>query len=227
MSADDLPARVPAKRRRGQQPTYTPARLGGVASALLQGDTVKAACASAAVPPTTYVYWMQRGELTLNEAREALDDDDIEGQIWEWVNAGGGFGTADRTQWYWTSDPPEWWPDILESRWTYALFAVVALWARGKAEQIYRTSITRAAQGDPARGIVADWRAAQFMLTHSFGWRSADRIEVTGKDGGPIETVASEDQVLSALEKLAQRRQAMMQAGAILGETVDDDDRGH
>ena len=206
---EERPVRVPAKRRRGKQPTYTPARLGGVASAILQGDSIAAACAGAGVLNTTYAYWKQRGEAALNEARESFGIEDAEGEIWEWVVEGGGFGTADRTQWYWTAPHPDWWPESSAHTWMYALFAVVILWARGRAEQFYRMSITRAAQGDPSRGVVADWRAAQFMLTHSFGWRSAERLEVTGRDGGPIEMQVGEEQVLTALERLARRHEAM------------------
>lgn len=196
--------RTPAKRRRGGQPTHSPERFGGVASALLLGDSVEAACASSLVPSPTYQYWRQRGEAALNLAREA-GTDDIENVIWDWIHEGGGFGNADGSQWYWHAEEPEWWPLDDDRMWPYVLFTIVTTWARGKAEQIYRTSITRAANGDPSRGIPADWRAAQFMLTHSFGWRNSERLEVTGKDGGPIETTGGEDRVLELLDKLANK----------------------
>lgn len=201
--------RIPAKRRRGQQPTLTPERLGGVASALLLGDTVKAACASAVVPQPTFHVWIRRGQEALERARIELDTEDIEGVLADWINQQGGFGSADRTQRYWKSNPPEWWPADLEDRWLHCIFVIVVTWARGRAEQIYRTSITKAAQGDANAGIPADWRAAQFMLTHSFGWQSAERLEVTGADGGAIEVQASEDQVLAALAALAHKRKAI------------------
>lgn len=205
------PPRVPANRRRGQQPTLTPARLGGVASAILQGDTIKAACASALVPAPTYQSWIANGEKAINDARNILEEQDIEGLIWEWIHDGGGFGTASPTEWYWTAEMPSWWPSTLDNRWSNALFVMVIYWARGKAEQIYRSSITKAAQGNPAQGIDPDWKAAQFMLTHSFHWRSAERLEITGANGGAIETKANEEQVLNMLAMLAERRKTIEQ----------------
>lgn len=197
--------KIPAKLKRGRVPTLTPARLGGIASALLLGDTVKAACATAVVPATTFANWMQRGQLALENARAELETDDIEGLFFEWIEEQGGFGTCDSKQRYWTADPAEWWPESMANRWLHCVFVVVVTWARGRAEQMYRNSITRAANG--TGNVPPDWRAAQFMLTHSFGWQSADKIEVSGQ----VEMKVSEDQVLGALAALAQKRKALEQ----------------
>lgn len=201
------PPRIPAKRKRGQVSTLTPTRLGGVASAIIQGDSIKAACTSALVPPTTYQTWTQRGEAAIVEARVLLDDDDVEGRLWAWIEEGGGFGTCDSRQWYWTATAPRWWPRALIERWMHVVFVVVVAYARARAEQVYRAVVTRAAQG--GGGQPADWKAAQFMLTHSFGWRDASRIEVTGADGGPIEMQAGEERILAALASLAAKRQVL------------------
>lgn len=208
------PPRTPAKRRTGRQSTMTPTRLGGVASAILQGDTIKASCHSALVPEPTYKTWMQRGEAAIVQARAEMDEDDVEGRLWAWIEEGGGFGTCDRTQWYWTASTPRWWPKSLAERWMCVLLVIVVSYARARAEQVYRSSVTRAAQGDPRNGIAPDWKAAQFMLTHSFGWRDASRIEVTGADGGPIEMQASQEQVLGALAALAQKQRTLRLAEA-------------
>lgn len=197
--------KIPAQRGRGRVPTLTPSRLGGIASAMLLGDTVKAACATALVPQTTFANWVQRGQLALENARTELETDDIEGMFFEWIEEQGGFGTGDAKQGYWTADPADWWPESMANRWIHCVFVVVVTWARGRAEQMYRTSITKAANG--SGGQPADWRAAQFMLTHSFGWQSADKIEVSGQ----VEVKVSEDQVLSALAVLAQKRKVIEQ----------------
>jgi len=88
---------------------------------------------------------------------------------------------------------------------------MVVYYARARSEQVYRASVTRAAQGDPRNGIQPDWQAAKFMLTHSFGWVDASRIELTGANGGPIETQVSEEAVLATLAALAQRQRALSQ----------------
>ncbi|QGJ95221.1 terminase small subunit [Microbacterium phage Jayden] len=201
------PPRTPAKRKRGGVSTMSPTRLGGVASAIIQGDSITAACASALVPPTTYQTWMQRGEAAIIQARTELDEPDIEGRMWAWIEEGGGFGVCDARQWYWTSKPPTWWPKTLTDRWTHVVFVVVIAYARARAEQVYRATVTRAAQG--SAGQPADWQAAKFMLTHSFGWRDASRVEVTGADGGPLEVQANQEQVLAALAALAQKRRTL------------------
>lgn len=203
--ADKKLPKIPAKRGQGRVPTLTPARLGGVASALLLGDTVKAACATALVPQPTFTNWMQRGQLALDNARSELETDDIEGLFFDWIEEHGGFGTGDAKQWYWTSDPADWWPESLANRWLHCVFVIVVTWARGRAEQMYRTSITKAANG--TNGQPADWRAAQFMLTHSFGWQSADKIEVSGQ----VDVNVSQDQVLTALAVLAEKRKVIEQ----------------
>lgn len=201
--------RVPEYRRRGRQSTMTPNRLGGVAMGILQGDTINASCRASGVPAQTYFSWVRRGEEAINEARTLLEDEDVEGEIWGWLEDGGGPKTCDPKQWYWSADPPEWWPEPLSERWLNAVFVIVSFYARGRAEQIYRTSITRAAQGDPARGIQADWRAAQFMLTHSFGWRNTERIELTGENGGPVEMETDREAVLASLAALAAKRKEL------------------
>lgn len=198
--------KIPAKRGRGTPSTLSPARLGTICLSILQGDTVKASCATALVPEPTYYRWRQVGERAVNEARGLLGEEDIEGAIWEWLEEGGGLGTAGPDSWYWKADAPDWWPEPLLANWLHAVFVIVVIWARGRSEQIYRATITKAAQGDPRMGIAPDWKAAQFMLTHSFGWRSSERIEVTGADGGPIDMQASEDQVLAALAALARKQ---------------------
>lgn len=201
------PPKVPAKRKTGRQSTMTPTRLGNVCSAILQGDSIKASCHSALVPEPTYIMWRRRGEAAIVQARTELDDEDIEGRIWAWVEDGGGFGTCDPRQWYWTAKPPRWWPKTLTDRWLHALLVMVVAYARARAEQVYRAAITRAAQG--SGGQPPDWKAAQFMLTHSFGWQSADRLELTGANGGAIEMQAGEDQVLAALAALAAKRRTL------------------
>lgn len=185
----------------------TPTRLGAVASALIQGDSIKAACHSALVPETTYKRWMTRGEAAIIEARAELDDPDIEGRLWEWIESLGGFGSCDARAPYWTTPPPRWWPRSLHDQWLMTVFVVVVSYARARSEQVYRATITRAAQG--GAGQPPDWKAAQFMLTHSFGWRSAERLEVTGADGGPIDMQAGEAQVLAALAALAEKRRTI------------------
>lgn len=204
MGKTEIP-RVTKHTSRGRVSTLTPVRLGGVASALLLGDTVKAACASAIVPQQTFMRWMQQGTAALENARSELETDDIEGMFAEWIEEQGGFGTADKTQKYWTAPQAEWWPEELSKQWLHAVFAVVVTWARGRAEQMYRTSITRAANG--SGGVQPDWRAAQFMLTHSFGWQSADKIEVSGS----LDVNVTDDQVLTALAVLAKKRKSIEQ----------------
>lgn len=201
------PPRTPAKRKRGQVSTMTPTRLGGVASAILQGDSIKAACHSALVPEPTYTTWRQRGEAAIVQARAEMNEDDVEGRIWAWIEQGGGFGVCDAKQWYWEAPAPSWWPKSLAERWTHVVFVMVIAYARARAEQVYRAAVTRAAQG--SGGQPPDWKAAQFMLTHSFGWRDASRVEVTGADGGPIEVQAGEDQVIAALAALARKERTL------------------
>jgi hypothetical protein len=187
----------------------TPTRLGGVASAILQGDSIKASCHSTLVPEPTYRTWVQRGEAAIVQARTLLDTDDVEGRVWTWVEDGGGFGTCDARAWYWTAPTPRWWPRDLKERWAHVVFVMVIAYARARSEQVYRASVTKAAQGDPRNGVAPDWKAAQFMLTHSFGWRDSSRLELTGADGGAIELSASQDQVLTALAALAQKRRTL------------------
>lgn len=194
---------VPGKKGPGQQPTYSPRRLGGIATSLVQGDTVRAACAGALVPQTTYQSWIKQGHLAIETARAELEVVDLEGLIAEWLDDGGGLGLGEPHQWYWTADPPEWWPESLVDKWTHVVFAVVVSWARGRAEQVYRASITKAAQG--TGGTPGDWRAAQFMLTHSFGWQNSERLELTGANGGPVQISESKDQALGVLTELARR----------------------
>lgn len=201
------PPRVTGRRKQARPSTMTPQRLGGITSAILQGDSIKASCHSALVPEATYTSWKQRGEATIIQARTLLEDDDIEGRIWGWIEQGGGFSTCDHRAWYWTAKPPRWWPKELTERWPISLLVMVVSYARARSEQVYRASITRAAQG--VAGQPPDWKAAQFMLTHSFGWRDASRIEVTGADGGAIEMTSSQDQVLSALAALAAKRRTL------------------
>jgi len=147
----------------------------------------------------------------MNTARQVMDEDDVEGRVWSWIEEGGGFGTCDAKQWYWSATPPRWWPSALRAQWTATVFAMVVYYARARSEQVYRASVTRAAQGDPRNGIQPDWQAAKFMLTHSFGWVDASRIELTGANGGPIETQVSEEAVLATLAALAQRQRALSQ----------------
>ena len=150
---------------------------------------------------------MQRGEAAIIQARVHLEDDDIEGRIWQWIDTLGGFGTCDHRAPYWTANAPRWWPTDLADRWAMVVFVVVVSYARARSEQVYRAAITKAAQGSP--GSPPDWKAAQFMLTHSFGWRSAERIELTGANGGPIDMQAGQESVLAALEALAAKRRTI------------------
>jgi hypothetical protein len=163
------------------------------------------------VPTTTYKRWRQDGEGAINAARSLMDEEDVEGRIWEWVLEGGGFGTCDEKQWYWTAKAPRWWPRDLTGQWTKVVLVVVVYYARARAEQVYRASVTRAAQGDPRNGIAPDWKAAQFMLTHSFGWQDASRLELTGAGGAPLELQSNAETVLATLAALAQRQRAIEQ----------------
>lgn len=206
------PPRVTGRRKQARPSTMTPTRLGGVCSAILQGDSIKAACHSALVPEPTYVTWRQRGEAAIVQARTEMDEDDVEGRIWAWIEEGGGFGTCDHRQWYWTAPAPRWWPTPLKDRWLNALIVMVVAYARARSEQVYRAAVTKAAQG--GQGVAPDWKAAQFMLTHSFGWRDSSRIELTGADGGAIEMQASQEQVLNALAALAAKRRTLQVAEA-------------
>lgn len=188
---------------RGAPSTMTPRRLGGVAQSLLSGDTVKAACASAGVAQSTYQHWLQQGMAAMSSAQTELEIEDLEGHVWEWLeNDHGGPGSASPNSSYWSADPPEWWPQTLVSRWTHVVFLVVVYWARGQAERVYRQVITTAARQ-------GDWKAAEFMLTHSFGWAKQNHLEVTGADGGPLEVQHSDEAALAALAALADRRKAI------------------
>lgn len=201
---DIKPPRVPASRKRGRPSTLTPTRLGSVASSILQGDSIKAACHASLVPEPTYKSWMQRGEAAIVQARVDLEEDDVEGMIWTWVEDLGGFKTCDPSQPYWSAKPPTWWPRPLHDRWANVVFVIVIAYARARAEQVYRQVVTKAAAG--SAGQPPDWKAAQFMLTHSFGWRDATRVELTGADGGAIQVIDGETEALAALRALAERR---------------------
>lgn len=191
--------RVPSGRGRGVPSTMTPRRMGGIVAALLSGDTVKAACASMAVAKPTYDTWRQLGERALNEARHFTGEDDMEGAVWAWLEDLGGPQNGSPSANYWTEEAPDWWPSDLHKRWTNAVFVILIYWARGQSERVYRQTITQAAKE-------GDWKAAEFMLTHSFGWQRADRLELSGPNGAPIEVQGDEDRALSALAMLAERQ---------------------
>lgn len=210
-------ARVPSGRGRGLPSTMTPQRMGGIVVALLSGDTVKAACASAAVVKPTYDTWRQVGEKAINDTRYLVGEDDIEGAIWAWLEDNGGHQNGSPKAAYWTSDPPEWWPSDLHKRWKNALFVILVYWARGQSERVYRQVVTTAAKE-------GDWKAAEFMLTHSFGWRKDDRIELTGEGGGPLQVDVTEDRALMALAALADRRRQVEGDDEILEVEADDSD---
>ena len=186
-------------------------------SAILAGDTVKAACASVAVAQTTYAYWMKRGAEALNEARTLTGEDDMEGAVWYWIEEQGGPQNGSPKSQIWTAEHPEWWPVTLVSRWTEVVFAVMVYWARGQAERIYRQSVTNAATS-------GDWKAAEFMLTHSFGWSKQDRLELTGEQGGPVQVQGNETQALAALAALADRRREIEAEDAEVMEQEENDD---
>lgn len=190
--------------------------MGGIVVALLSGDTVKAACASAAVVKPTYDTWRRAGERAINDARIDLGEDDIEGAIWAWLEDQGGHQNGSPKADYWTADPPEWWPSHLHKRWCNALFVILVYWARGQSERVYRQVVTTAAKD-------GDWKAAEFMLTHSFGWQRADRIELTGAEGGPVQVDVTEDRALMALAALAQRRKDVEGTDDILDAEVEED----
>lgn len=195
-------ARIPATKPPQRLSTMTPIRLGTIVQSVLAGDTIRAACGSAAVAEPTYKTWMQRGAAAINQARALTEEDDMEGAIWQHLLDNGGHQNGSPTATYWTADPPEWWPKDLTTRWLHVILVVLVYWARGQAERVYRQVVTSAATG-------GDWKAAEFMLTHSFGWSKMERLEVTGADGGAIQVQGDEEATLAALVLLADRRKAI------------------
>lgn len=223
MGKSDIPTvkapieRVPEKPRKGMPSTMTPRRLGGVVSAILAGDTVKAACASVAVAQTTHQMWMQRGNAAINEARSLTGEDDMEGALWAWIEENGGPQNGSPKAPIWTAEHPEWWPQTQVRVWRHAVYVVMVYWARGQAERIYRQTVTNAATS-------GDWKAAEFMLTHSFGWSKQDKLEVTGDNGGPVQVEGSEDRALAALAALVERKDAIEEATD--AEIIDEEEAG-
>jgi len=194
--------RVPTKRLPHAPSTMTPKRLSTIITSVLAGDTLRASCGAAGVPVPTYSRWLQLGNAAINEARTLTGEDDIEGAIWYVIDELGGPDNGKADAPYWTEPPPPWWPKSLELRWLNCVLVMIVYWARSRSEQMYRQTVTRAAtQGD--------WKAAEFMLTHSFGWSKTERVEVTGADGGPVQVQGDEDATLAALALLAERRKAI------------------
>lgn len=182
----------------------SPERLGTIVQSVLAGDTIRAACGSAAVAVPTYARWSQQGAAAINQARALTGEDDIEGALWQHIADNGGHMQGSPTAKYWTAGPPSWWPKELADRWLHSILVILVYWARGQAERIYRQAVTTAATG-------GDWRAAEFMLTHSFGWSKTEHLEVTGAGGGPVQVQGDEEATLAALALLAERRKAIGQ----------------
>lgn len=200
--ADNTPIpRIPAKKP-ARQSTMTPERLGTIIQSVLAGDTIRAACGSAAVAVPTYQTWNQLGSAAINQARALTGEDDMEGAVWQFILDHGGHQNGSPKATYWTENPPTWWPKELANRWLHVMLVVLVYWARGQSERVYRQVVTTAAAG-------GDWKAAEFMLTHSYGWSRTDKVEVTGADGGPLQVQGDENAALAALALLAQRRKAI------------------
>lgn len=194
--------RIPAKKPPVGVSTMTTKRLATLVQSMLQGDTIRAACGAAAVSIPTYQRWAAQGAEALNRARALTGEDDMEGAVWWVIEAHGGPQNGSEKAGYWTAPPPDWWPTELASRWLHVILVMLVYWARGQSERVYRQVITTAATG-------GDWKAAEFMLTHSFGWSKTERVEHTGADGGPIQVQGDEDAALAALALLAERRRAI------------------
>lgn len=194
--------RIPASKPANGVSTMTPRRLAGIIQAMLAGDTVRAACGSAAVSVPTYQRWASQGATAINQARALTGEDDMEGAVWMWIEENGGHANGSPNAAYWTAGPPKWWPKTLADRWMHVILVMLVYWARGQSERVYRQVITTAATG-------GDWKAAEFMLTHSYGWGKTDRLEVTGADGGPVQVQGDEEATLGALALLADRRKAI------------------
>lgn len=194
--------RVPAKKPPQAPSTMTPHRLGTIIQSVLAGDTIRAACGAAAVAVTTYQRWMQQGAAAINQARALTSEDDMEGAVWQVILDHGGHQNGAPQATYWAAAPPKWWPKPLHDRWIHVMLVVLVYWARGQAERVYRQAITTAATG-------GDWKAAEFMLTHSFGWSKTEHLEVTGAGGGPVLVQGDEESTLAALALLADRRKAI------------------
>jgi len=197
--------RIPASKPPVGPSTMTPRRLSGLVQAMLAGDTIRAACGSAAVSIPTYQRWAAQGAKALNEARALTGEEDMEGAVWAVIEDHGGHANGAMTAPYWTAPPPDWWPKSLADRWLHVILVMLVYWARAQAERVYRQVVTTAAT---SRG---DWKAAEFMLTHSFGWGKTEHVEVTGAGGGPVQVEGNEDATLAALALLAARRKAIEQ----------------
>jgi hypothetical protein len=193
--------RVPAKRPPKPVANMSPKRLGTIVASILVGDTLRAACGAAAVPVPTYHRWAQQGAAAINQARTLTGEDDMEGAIWQVLEDHGVDPQRIPSATYWSAPPPDWWPKALADRWLHSILVILVYWARGQSEQVYRQVITRAATG-------GDWKAAEFMLTHSFGWSKTDVLELTGVGGEPL-VAGNEDTALAALALLADRRKAI------------------
>ena len=194
--------RIPATEPPVAPHTMTPKRLGGLVQSMLAGDTIRAACGSAAVAIPTYQRWTAQGATAINQARALTGEDDMEGALWQVIEDHGGHQSGSPTAPYWTAPPPKWWPKSLADRWLHAVLVILVYWARGQSERVYRQLVTQAATG-------GDWKAAEFMLTHSYGWSRMDRLEVTGDGGGPVMVQGDEDATLGVLALLAERRKAI------------------
>ena len=196
--------RIPATKPPNRMSTMTPERLSGLVQALIGGDTIKAACGSAVVALPTFNRWCAQGATAINQARALTGEDDMEGALWQFILDNGGHQNAVPSAKYWTADPPKWWPKSLADKWLSVILVILVYWARGQSERVYRQVVTSAATG-------GDWKAAEFMLTHSYGWSKMERLEVTGADGGPVQVQGDEEATLGVLALLAERRKAIEQ----------------
>ena len=165
---------------------------------------MKAACGSAVVALPTFNRWCAQGATAINQARALTGEDDMEGALWQFIIDNGGHQNAVSTAKYWTADPPNWWPKSLVDKWLCVILVILVYWARGQSERVYRQVVTSAATG-------GDWKAAEFMLTHSYGWSKMERLEVIGADGGPVQVQGDEEATLGVLALLAERRKAIEQ----------------
>jgi len=113
-----------------------------------------------------------QGATAINQARAFTGEDDMEGALWQVIEDRGGHQSGSATAAYWIAPPPTWWLKALADRWLSVILLILVYCARGKSERVYRQVVTKAATG-------GDWKAAEFMLTHSpptggrrwTGWR--------------------------------------------------------
>lgn len=162
--------------------------MASILAAVENGNYMKHAAAAAGVSAVTVGNWNTRGKNNLVTIREL--DDEIDEKIAEWLDQWPGAMTATNPMW----DAPAL-GGMARDMWVYILFHVLLERAQAK-------SITSAVGGILTAGAQS-WQALAWWLerTHPEQFGRQQKIEHTGAEGGPIQTVSVES-VLQRIQEI-------------------------